>query len=103
MANTKKIETFERDNLIVSIIFQRQGKENAISIRDLATALNEKGYTVRENAVHYIVKNIIFERHLPICSLIGYGYWWGEQGKMFKRLLMGCKAKLMDCKNALIY
>lgn len=72
-----RIETFKRDNLIVSIIFQHKGKENAIGTKELISALNEKGYTMKPDYVHTIVGKITANRHLPICSVTHCGYYWG--------------------------
>ena len=76
MRRNKRIETFERDNALVDIIYNHKGKENAIGTRDLAHALNERGYSVRADAIHTIVNNVMRERHLPICSVTTIGYFW---------------------------
>lgn len=73
----KRLETFERDNLVVDIIYQHKGKDNAISMKELASALTERGYKTPTDTVHTIVAKVMFERHLPICSLAYYGYYWG--------------------------
>ena len=77
MSNRRKLQTFERDNLVVDIIFQHKGKENAIPMKELAFILTEKGYKTSVDIVHSIVKRVMFDRHLPICSLTCCGYYWG--------------------------
>lgn len=94
MSSRNRLETFERDNLIVSIIFQHKGKENAIPMKELATILNENGYIGLEKSIHSIVKNIIFERYLPICSLVGYGYWWGGSKQDIQDAINGLQDKI---------
>ena len=77
MSGRNCIETFKRDNQLVDIIFQHKGKENAIGTKELACALNERGYSVSPDIIHGIVKKVIFERHLPICAVVHCGYYWG--------------------------
>ena len=72
----KRIDTLKRDNLLVDIIFQHKGKENAIETKELTLALNERGYSVRGDTLHDIVKKVTLERHLPICSKTHCGYYW---------------------------
>ena len=76
MSGRSRIETFKRDNLLVDIIFQHKGKENAIGTKELVLALSERGYKVSAEHIHGIVTKVVFERHLPICSASHIGYWW---------------------------
>ena len=69
-------QTFKRDNLIIEIIKNHIGKDNAISGNDLCKALNEKGYSIKQDTIHSTVSKIIKERYLPICSLNGNGYYF---------------------------
>lgn len=81
MKSEKQMEVYKRDNLIADIIFQHKGKENAIGIRELALALREKGYKVQDDHIHIIVIKIIFDKRLPICSNVHYGYYWATNKK----------------------
>jgi hypothetical protein len=77
MSGRKRFETFKRDNLLVDIIFQHKGLQNAIGTQELVHALNERGYSVKPECMHQIVTKIVFERRLPICSMVHKGYYWG--------------------------
>lgn len=72
----KHIDAFKRDNLLVDIIFQHKGKENAIGTQELASALNERGYKTRHEHIHHLVNRVVYERHLPICAVGHCGYYW---------------------------
>ena len=76
MAGKYQIETFKRDNLLLDIIFQRKGKENIISAKEITTILNENGFKTKQDCIHQIVRRIILERRVPICSLNYKGYFW---------------------------
>ena len=75
MSGRKRIETFQRDNCLVGIIFDHRGKENAIGTQELVRALRENGYSVQADHIHGIVKKVVLERHLPICALTQSGYY----------------------------
>lgn len=76
MSGRKRIETFKRDNVLVDIIFQHKGKENAIGTQELILAMNERGYKVSKDHLHGVVAKVTTERRLPICSAVHRGYWW---------------------------
>lgn len=72
----KSIDAYRRDNMLVDIIFQRKGKGNVISAKEITNILNENGYKTRANNVHNLVRKVMFERCLPICSENANGYYW---------------------------
>ncbi len=78
MSNRPQAKVLARDNLLVSIIFRHKGKQNTISAKEIATILAENGYQTRSGFVHVIVRKVMLERHLPICSVNSKGYFWGE-------------------------
>ena len=92
MGRRKHIETFERDNCLVDIIFRHRGKENAIGTQELVQALKESGYIVRAENIHNIVKKVVLERRLPICALTQTGYYWATN----KQDLQSCIDELTD-------
>lgn len=77
MSGRVRIETFKRDNALVDIIYQHKGKANAIGTQALKRALNEKGFKVKADSIHQIVKKVMVERRLPICAAVNHGYYWG--------------------------
>ena len=76
MGRATNIEAFKRDNLLVDIIFNHKGKENAIGTKEIVSILNEKGYKTKPEQVHCIVGHIVADRHIPICSVCHCGYYW---------------------------
>lgn len=99
----KHIDAFKRDNLLVGIIFQHKGKENAIGTQELASALNEGG-TRRDTNIYIIwligwcMKGICLYVRWVIAVIIGQ-----HPNKTYNLPLMNCKVKFRDYKNALIY
>ena len=70
-----------RDNLIVKYIQQHKGKDNCVSAKELAKHLQDNGYSTKSEAMHVIIRKIMYERCLPICSLNSKGYYWGVTDK----------------------
>lgn len=73
----KKLITIERDDLLVEVLKAHKGRDNALSSRDIARMLSDNGFPTLSESVHGIVATVMFERHLPICSLSRKGYYWG--------------------------
>lgn len=71
----KHFEAFKRDNVLVDIIFQHKGIDNAIGTQELRRAMAQRGYTVRADYVHSLVNRVVFERRIPICSVAKSGYY----------------------------
>jgi hypothetical protein len=74
----KRTETVKRDNLLVEYLLDHKGREKAVSRHDIADYLTANGYPQRADTVHGIIERLIRERHLPICSLNGKGYYWAK-------------------------
>ena len=74
----KRTETIKRDNLVVEFLIDNKGRENALSKYIIADYLTENGYPQRADTVHGIIERLIRERHLPICSINGKGYYWAK-------------------------
>lgn len=72
----KSKEAFEMDNLVVETIRSHIGKENAISGDELFKILNDNGYHITRKHIINIIKRVIEERYLPVCSLNGKGYYF---------------------------
>ena len=74
----KQSETVKRDNLLVAFLIDNKGRENALSKYIIADYLTANGYTQKAHTVHGIIERLIRERHLPICSANGKGYYWAK-------------------------
>lgn len=93
----KRNETIKRDNALVEYILQHKGSQNAIPTETICKALAEQGYTIKASSLHTILTKIINERHLPICSLNGKGYYWAKT----KQDVIDCIAHLQSRIDAL--
>lgn len=74
----ERYKTTKRDNILIDYILEHKGKENALTKYDIAKYLTEKGFSTKPKTVHCIVSRLMFERHLPICSLNKKGYYWAK-------------------------
>lgn len=74
----KRTETVKRDNLLVEYLLGHKGREKAVSRHDIAEYLTAIGYEQKAVTVHGIIERLIRERHLPICSINGKGYFWAK-------------------------
>ena len=77
MSRHKSSYTFNRDALLVNIIRNRKGSKNVISAKEIAAILSKSGYKTTEGYIHTLVKKVMHESNLPICSLESKGYYWG--------------------------
>ena len=93
----KRTETVKRDNLLVEYLLEHKGRENAVSRYDIANYLEEKGYTKNAETVHGLIERIIKQRHLPICSVNGKGYYWAKT----KADILGCIEEMQGRITAL--
>ena len=75
---TKSIDIIKRDNLLVELLLDHKGKDNALSRYEIANYLSKKNFPTKSQTVHSIIGKIMIERHLPICSLNGKGYYWAK-------------------------
>jgi hypothetical protein len=62
----------------VEYLLEHKGRENAVSRHDIAEYLTDNGYEQKASTVHIIISSILKERHLPICSINGKGYYWAK-------------------------
>ena len=71
----KTIDCVKRDNLLVEYLLDHKGIENAVTGKEIAKYLTEIGFPIKSESVHCMVSRLLMERHLPICSSIGKGYY----------------------------
>lgn len=65
-----------RDNILVEYLCNHKGAENAASKHDIASYLEAQGYQQNTKCVGELIGRIAKQRHLPICSINGKGYYW---------------------------
>ena len=64
-----------RDNILVEYLFNHKGIENAASKHEIANYLETRGYQQNLSCVGELINRIAKQRHLPICSINGKGYY----------------------------
>lgn len=74
----KQVDVMKRDNILVAFLAQHRGMANCVSSSEICKHLNECGYKTQKESVHGLIRRIMFERTLPICSINGKGYFWAE-------------------------
>ena len=103
MSGRPRLETLNRDNELVSIIFQHKGIKNAIGTQELVLALRKKGYTVRADFIHQLILKIINERHLPICGKCHSGYYWAKSKQDIKESIAELSAKIKGLQERIAF
>lgn len=79
MRNTyNQFDTFKRNNILVDILFSAKGKSNAISSYEIAKIIESKGYKTKQKSVGVMVRNVMYDRKLPICHHNSKGYFWAN-------------------------
>jgi hypothetical protein len=71
-------EQTKRDNILVALLKEHKGAEQIISSKEIAKYLNSKGWATKIGCVHSLVKKVMYERTLPICSDNAKGYFWAQ-------------------------
>lgn len=99
MAGKPQIETFERDNLLVDIIFHHKGKENIISAKEIVAILTENGYETRRSSIHQVIRKVMFERRLPICSANSKGYFWATSKEEIQMTIDDLQSRIAEMTN----
>ena len=78
MNRLNKQDLLKRDNLIVEILKRHRGLNNVISTKQVSKELAENGYDLNVNTLPEKIKQIAFERNLPICASNTKGYYWAS-------------------------
>ena len=86
-----RAQILKRDNLLVDFIFQHKGINQIVSSKEISEYLNSKGFPIQQQGIHTAIRDVIFERRLPICSLNGKGYYWAITKKIFRKPLPICE------------
>lgn len=66
----------KRDNLVISIIKKYKCRNNPVSSKEIAKALEEKGFKSNARCISTIVSRLMYERNLPIGFVNSRGYYW---------------------------
>ncbi len=99
MAGKPQIKTLERDNLLVGTVYQHKGEQNVISSKQIATILKHNGYETKRDDIHKIIRKVVFERHLPICSINGKGYFWATTKEEIQMSIDDLQGRVAEMTN----
>lgn len=88
-----------RDNLLIGFIAQHRGVDNIISPKAICEFLGENGFHTKRDAIHQIVRKIILQQYLPICSANGKGYFWAESQTDIQSSIDDLQSRIDEMQN----
>lgn len=94
-----RAQTLKRDNLLVEFVKKHKGKDNCVSSKEIAEYLQENGYSLKSCSVNMVVRKLIFERCLPICSKNSKGYYWGMNRRDIETTISHLKSRIDELQN----
>lgn len=77
MYTKKSQHVQERNDLIVEFLMQHKGRTNVVSGKEIRRFLKNKGYTVATYSLTVYIRDLMYERNLPICYVPSRGYYIG--------------------------
>lgn len=92
-------ETFKRDNLLVDFLFEHKGIQNIVSAKAICEFLNERGYHASLGSIHQIIRRVMFERRLPICSVNSKGYYWATSKEEIQMSIDDLQGRIEEMQN----
>ena len=81
-------QTFERDNLIVQILKNHVGKDNAIKSKEISEILFKNGYELKHTGLRNYIEKIRKERRLPIWHNDKLGFYWFSTQQEVKEAIL---------------
>lgn len=79
--------------------FNHKGIDNAVSQREIAIYLVENKYGIKEKYVNSIIRKLVNERKLPICSSNGKGYYWASTKSDIIHTINSLKGRCLELKE----
>ena len=95
----KQVDVMKRDNILVSFLAQHRGGDECVSSKEIAEYLGEQGYKTLSDTVPTIVRKVMFERMLPICSLNSKGYFWAETQDEIQRSINELQGRIYEMQD----
>lgn len=93
------MQVMKRDNIIVDLLARRRGRDNCISAKAICDFLNDNGFPTKVDHIHNIVRKIMCERYLPICSANGKGYFWAESQTDIQSSIDDLQSRIDEMQN----
>lgn len=92
-------ETFKRDNLLVDFLFEHKGIQNIVSAKAICEFLNERGYHAKPDSINAVIRRVMFERRLPICSVNSKGYFWATTKEEIQMTIDDLQGRIEETQN----
>lgn len=74
-----KDQQFARDVILLGVIKEHKGCENAITSAEIMKYLAERGYYISHNShLRRMIRKVMYEFHAPICHKTDVGYFWAK-------------------------
>lgn len=93
------IQALKRDNLLVDFLFEHKGIQNIVSAKAICEFLNERGYHASLGSIHQVIRKVMFERHLPICSVNSKGYFWATSKEEIQMSIDDLQGRVAEMTN----
>lgn len=93
------IQIFKRDNLLVDFLFQHKGIQNIVSAKEICEFLSERGYPSKPQCINAVIRRVMFERHLPICSANAKGYYWAQTKEKIQMTIDDLQSRIEEMTN----
>lgn len=99
MKKLTEIQVFKRNNLLVDFLFEHKGVQNIVSSKAICEFLNERGYHASLGLIHQIIRKVMFERRLPICSVNSTGYYWATSKEEIQMSIDDLQGRVAELTN----
>lgn len=94
-----QIQALKRDNLLVDFLCQHKGKDNIVSAKEICEFLNERGYRAKPDSINTIIRKVMFDRRLPICSANSKGYFWATSKGEIQATVDGLQGRIEEMQK----
>lgn len=92
-------EVMKRDNVLVAFLAEHRGAGNLVSTSQICGHLNECGYKTQKDHIHSLIRKLMFERTLPICSINSKGYYWAETKDEIQMAIDEMQSRISEMQN----
>lgn len=94
-----RLSTMKRDNILVAFLSRHRGADNCVSSKAVSEYLAESGFPIQADAVNTLIRRVMFERVLPICSINGKGYFWAETQDEIRMAINELQGRICEINN----
>lgn len=95
----KRYDAYKRDNMLVDLLRKHRGAGNIISGAEITEYLNAHGYPSDKASINMLIRRVMYERHLPICSLNAKGYFWASNKAEIQVTINDLQGRIEEMQN----